>query len=66
MAMMTTILLIGGSIAFLMLVVGVIVTVASERSLVEERLGRYLDEEADVGGMQMEEGVSEDLIRKDG
>lgn len=39
----TTIILIGGGIALLLLLVGVVVTVTSERSLVEERLDRYLD-----------------------
>ena len=34
-----------GVIALLLLVVGIVVTVRSERSLVEERLGRYLDDE---------------------
>jgi tight adherence protein B len=56
---LTTILLIGGGLAFFLLVVGIIVTVTSERSLVEERLGRYLDEETETGGgRQVEEGVS--------
>lgn len=34
------ILIIGGSIAFILLIVGVIVSIRSERSLVDERLGR--------------------------
>lgn len=38
-------LLIGGGIILLLLIIGVIVSVTSERSLVEERLGRYLDNE---------------------
>jgi len=43
---MEIVLWIGGAIAILLLVVGVFVTVRSERSLVEERLGRYLEEES--------------------
>ncbi len=39
------ILAVGSGIALLLLLVGVIVTATSERSLVEERLGRYLKEE---------------------
>ncbi len=39
------ILIIGGVILLILLIVGVIVTVTSERSLVEERLGRYLEDE---------------------
>ncbi len=54
---LTTVLMIGGSLAFLLLVVGVIVTVTSERSLVEERLGRYLEED-ELEAVAHEEGVS--------
>ena len=38
-------LLIGGVILLILLIVGVVVTVTSERSLVEERLGRYLEDD---------------------
>lgn len=39
------ILAIGGSILLVLLIIGAVVTVISERSLVEERLGKFLDEE---------------------
>jgi tight adherence protein B len=39
------ILLGGGVIVLLLLIVGVIVSITSERSLVEERLGRFLEDE---------------------
>ncbi len=39
------IITVGGGIAFLLLLVGVIITATSERSLVQQRLGRYLEEE---------------------
>lgn len=39
------ILIGGGVIVLILLIIGVIVSVASERSLVEERLGRYLEDE---------------------
>jgi len=39
------VLIIGGVIILILLIIGVIVSVASERSLVEERLGRYLEED---------------------
>jgi tight adherence protein B len=43
---LTTILLIGGGIlVIILLVVGIIVSVTSEKSIVEERLGKYIDEE---------------------
>jgi len=43
---MTPIILLGGGVLLLiLLIIGAIVAVTSESSLVEERLGRYLDEE---------------------
>lgn len=43
---MTPIILLGGGVLLLiLLIVGAVVTVTSERSLVEERLGRYLEDE---------------------
>jgi tight adherence protein B len=43
--MMTTILFIGGGLVFFLLAVGAIVSLMGERSLVEERLGPYFDEQ---------------------
>ncbi len=43
--MMTTILFIGGGIVFFLLAVGAIVSMMGEKSLVEERLGPYFDEQ---------------------
>lgn len=40
-----TILLIGGGIVLVLLVVGIIVSISSERSLVDERLGNFLDDD---------------------
>ena len=40
-----TVLILGGAIAVLMLVIGVIVSATEEKSLVEERLGQYLQDE---------------------
>jgi tight adherence protein B len=43
---MTPIILLGGGVLLLiLLIIGAIVAVSSERSLVEERLGRYLEED---------------------
>ena len=58
---MLLILIFGGGAAVILLVIGVVVTARSERSLVEERLGRYLavaeDEYAlDFDGGHVEEG----------
>lgn len=40
------VLLIGGVLALLLLIVGVVTTVTSEQSFIEQRLGRYLEEDA--------------------
>lgn len=42
---MMMILIGGGGLAVLLLVVGIVISATSERSLVEQRLGRYLEEE---------------------
>lgn len=39
------ILSIGGGLAVVLLIVGIVVTVTSERSLVEERIGRFVEQE---------------------
>jgi tight adherence protein B len=42
---MSTLLIIGGVFAVLLLVVGIVVSIGSERSLIEDRLGQYADDE---------------------
>lgn len=42
---LTLILIVGGGLAVVLLIVGFVVTSRTERSLVEERLGKYLEEE---------------------
>lgn len=42
---MLLILFVGGGLALLLLLVGIIITATSERTLVEERLGRYVESE---------------------
>jgi tight adherence protein B len=46
MSIFTLVLMIGGGTALLLFIVGLVVTMTSERSLVEERLGRYIQNEA--------------------
>jgi tight adherence protein B len=41
---MILILIVGGGLAAGLLVIGIVISATSERSLVEERLGRYIDE----------------------
>lgn len=43
---LTLILIVGSAIAFILLIMGIIISVSSERTLVEERLGRYIEDEA--------------------
>jgi tight adherence protein B len=45
---MITILIIGGVISFTILLVGIVVSVRSERSDLDERLGRYIQEESSL------------------
>jgi tight adherence protein B len=40
-----TIIIIGGVVSALFLIIGIVVSITSERSLVEERIGRYVDQE---------------------
>ena len=54
---MILILIFGGGAVVVLLVVGVVITARSERSLVEERLGRYLEEEQ-VKGKKAEQSYS--------
>jgi tight adherence protein B len=62
----TLILFIGGGLAFLLLFIGVGVSISSERSMVEERLGRYIEEErVEVGkGNQPTSAPITDWINK--
>ncbi len=46
--MTTLLLVIGGGLALVLLIVGAVISARSERSLVEDRLGRYLEDEADI------------------
>jgi len=53
MTMDTTMLLIligGGGVIIVLMIIGIFVTATSEQSLVEERLGQYLDEETEYQG----------------
>ncbi len=48
----TIILILGGVIALLLLIVGIAVSLTSERSMVEERLGKYVEEQRDEDARQ--------------
>ena len=47
----------GGSLAAILLIIGVAFTVTSERSLVEQRLGRYVEQEARAAKKEMEKST---------
>ncbi len=61
---MTWILMIGGGLAVLLLIVGVIESVNSERALVEKRLGRYLGEEKTSESRESDRSMVTDWVNK--
>lgn len=61
---MTWILLAGGGLAFLLLIIGVIESVNSERSLVEKRLGRYMGEEKTDASREADRSIVTDWVNK--
>jgi tight adherence protein B len=65
------ILLGGGVIVLLLLIIGVVVSITSERSLVEERLGRFLEDdraepEGEAGGSIITEWLNRRVSRSSG
>ena len=54
----TTILMIGGGLGLLVLIVGVLISVLGERSVVEERLGRY----SETGGLLADTAEASDQV----
>ena len=62
---MTPIILLGGGVLLLiLLIIGAIVAVSSERSLVEERLGRYLEEDRPDGQKDSGRSVVTDWLNR--
>jgi tight adherence protein B len=41
----TLLLIIGGAVALVVLIIGLVITASEQKELVDERLGRYLEEE---------------------
>jgi tight adherence protein B len=62
---MTLILIAGAALAVIMLVIGLVVSLSSDRSMVEERLGRYVEKERPLeqgkrqGGPQVSEWINQ-------
>jgi len=61
---MTWILIIGGGFAIVLLIVGVVQSAGSERALVEQRLGRYLDEEKTETDKDAERSLVTDWVNR--
>jgi tight adherence protein B len=62
---MTPILLLGGGLLlFVLLIVGAVVAVTSEQSIVEERLGRYLEEERSVADAASRRSIFTDWLNR--
>lgn len=62
---MTPILLLGGGLLLLvLLIVGAVIAVSSEQSLVEERLGRFLEEEAPAADQGARRSIFTDWLNR--
>ena len=61
---MTTILIIGAVVVVILLVIGVIVSVTSQKNIVEERLGKYLEEETTAEEKKASRSALTDWVNK--
>jgi tight adherence protein B len=61
---MTWILIIGGGFAIVLLIVGVVQSAGSERALVEQRLGRYLDEDKSEADREADRSLVTDWVNR--
>jgi len=61
---MTWILIIGGGFAIVLLIVGVVQSAGSERALVEQRLGRYLDDDKSEADREADRSLVTDWVNK--
>ncbi len=50
------ILILGGGIALLLLIIGIAVSLTSERSMVEERLGKYVEDQREASALEIKKG----------
>ncbi len=64
MDLLTIILVVGGILVFILLIVGIVVSVRSERSLVERRLGQYLEGEKTEEERRAERSALTDWVSK--
>ncbi len=62
---LTTIIIVGGIITIVLLIIGLVVSINSERSMVEQRLNQYLEgSEAQAEERQMQRAVLTDWVSK--
>jgi tight adherence protein B len=61
---MTIVLIIGGVLAIILLVVGIVISSSSERGLVDERLNKYLEDEKKQEGGEQSKGALTDWVNK--
>lgn len=61
---MVWILIIGGGLAIGLLIVGVVMSTNSERALVEQRLGRYLDDDKTVSSKEDDRSIVTEWVNK--
>jgi tight adherence protein B len=59
---LTLIVIIGAAVAFIMLIAGIIISVSSERSMVEERLGKYVENEAQYADIPLSNTERESVL----
>lgn len=64
MTLMTWILIIGGGFAIVLLIVGVVQSAGSERALVEQRLGRYLDDDKSEADKEADKSLVTDWVNR--
>jgi len=61
---LTLIIVVGGAAVIVLLTVGVIVSVTSERSLVEQRLGQYLEDDQSVADRQAQRAALTEWVSR--
>jgi len=61
---LTIILFVGGAIVLVLLIIGIVVSINSESSLVEERLGQYLEEDQEKLDKSVEKSVVTDWVNR--
>jgi len=61
---MTTVLIVGGGIALILLIVGIVISSSGERTLVDERLNKYLEEEQTKDGGKESKRALTDWVNK--